>query len=159
MWNLICFAEGLDDADQLATMYVLSTYVSGVAVSIAYAVSYHPSWWFSKNVKAARFCTIYVLCYTDLTRISLRILNPALIGSDPVMYIQDNIGFFTAKSIAYGILAILFIVLIVSPFPIVFLFRPFLTQSLCPVERIGDFVDGSSESLLIRPLCLIVLHQ
>ena len=136
----ICFAAGLDDADKLAIMYVLPTYVLVVAVLLAKAVSYFPNWCFSKKVRAAPIravCTIVVLCYTDITRISLRILNPALVGSKIVMYSQGNIGFFTGKHIGFGILAILFIVLFVVPFPMVLLFRPFLTQRLRPVLNLN----------------------
>ena len=136
----ICFADSLDDTDKLAIMYALPTYVLLVVVLLAKAVSSYPNCWFSKRVKAApfrAFCTIVVLCYTDITRISLRILHPALVGSEVVVYANGNIDFFTGKHIAYGILAILFIVVFVVPFPMVLLFRPFLTQRLRPLLNLN----------------------
>ena len=129
----ICFAEGLDDADKLVIMYALPTFVLVVVVVLAKSVGWYPNWCFSKRVKAApfrAFCTIVVLCYTDITRISLRILHPALVGDEVVVYAKGSIDYFTGKHIGYGILAILFILVFVLPFPMILLFRPFLTKRL-----------------------------
>ncbi|KAJ7363221.1 hypothetical protein OS493_011502 [Desmophyllum pertusum] len=136
----ICFAAGLDDADKLAIMYVLPTYVLVLVIGLAKAVGNNPNWCFSKRVRAAPFraiCTIFVLCYTDITRISLRILHPAEVGSKIVVYANGSINFFTGKHIAYGILAILYILIVVLPFPLILLFRPFLTRGLLPVLNLN----------------------
>lgn len=136
----VCFAAGLDDADKLAIMYALPTYVLVLVILLAKAVGKHPNWWFSKRVKAApfrAFCTIFVLCYTDITRISLRILHPAEVGSKIVVYANGNIDFFSGKHIAYGLLAILYILIVVVPFPLVLLFRPSLTRGLFPVLNLN----------------------
>ena len=61
----VCFAAGLDDADKLAIMYALPTYVLLLVILLARAVGQHSHWWFSKRIKGApfkAFCTIYVLC-------------------------------------------------------------------------------------------------
>ena len=132
----ICFAAGLDDSDKLAIMYALPTYVLLLVILLARAVSKHPNWCFSKRVKAApfrAFCTIFVLCYTDITRISLRILDPAKVGSKIVVYANGNIDFFSGKHLGYGLLAILYILIVVVPFPLVLVFRPSLTRGLRPV--------------------------
>lgn len=136
----VCFAKGLDDADKLVIMYALPTYVLLLVVLLAKAVGRYPNWCFSKRVKAAPFralCTIVVLCYTDITRISLRILHPAVVGTKTVVYANGNIDFFTGKHLAYGILAILFIVLFVLPLPTVLLFRPSLTKGLRPILNLN----------------------
>lgn len=136
----VCFAAGLDDADKLAIMYALPTYVLVLVILLARAVGKHPNWWFSKRVKAApfrAFCTIFVLCYTDITRISLRILHPAEVGSKIVVYANGNIDFFSGKHIAYGLLAILYILIVVVPFPLILLFRPSLTRRLFPVLNLN----------------------
>lgn len=136
----VCFAAGLDDADKLAIMYALPTYVLVLVILLARAVGKHPNWWFSKRVRAApfrAFCTIFVLCYTDITRISLRILHPAKLGSKIVVYANGNIDFFSGKHIAYGILAILYILIVVLPFPLVLMFRPSLTRRLFPVLNLN----------------------
>ena len=61
----VCFAAGLDDADKLAIMYALPTYVLLLVILLARAVDQHSHWWFSKRIKGApfkAFSTIYVLC-------------------------------------------------------------------------------------------------
>ncbi|PFX34290.1 hypothetical protein AWC38_SpisGene801 [Stylophora pistillata] len=136
----ICFAAGLDDADKLAIMYVLPTFVLVLVMLLARAVGNHPNWWFSKRVRAPpfrAFCTIFVLCYTDITRISLRILNYAKFDSTFVMYANGNIGYFSQKHIAYGILAILYILIVVIPFPMILLFRSYLTRKLLFVVNLN----------------------
>ena len=136
----ICFAAGLDDADKLAIMYALPTYVLVLVIVLARAVGNHPNWWFSKRVRAApfrAFCTIFVLCYTDITRISLRILHPAEVGSRIVVYANGSIDFFSGKHIAYGILAILYILIVVLPFPLILVFRAKLTTCLFPVLNLN----------------------
>ena len=136
----ICFAADLDDADKLAIMYALPTFVLVLVIVLARAVGNHPNWWFSKRVRAApfqAFCTIFVLCYTDITRISLRILHPAKVGSNIVMYANGNIGYFSGKHIGYGLLAILYILIVVLPFPLILLFRNSLTRRLLPVVNLN----------------------
>ena len=137
----ICFAKGLDDADKLVIMYALPTYVIVLVVLLAKAVGWYPNWCFSRRVKAApirAFCTIVVLCYTDITRISLQILHPATLAHDQVvMYAKGSIPFFTGKHIAYGIIALLFILLFVIPFPLILVFRPFLTKRLLPILNLN----------------------
>ena len=136
----ICFAKGLDDADKLAILYVLPTYVLVLVVLLAKSVGWFPNWCFSRRVKAAPFralCTIVVLCYTDITRISLRILHPASFGSQYVMYAKGSIHFFGGKHIAYGILASLFILCFVIPFPLILAFRPCLIKGLRPILNLN----------------------
>ena len=111
-----------------------------LVILLARAAGKHPNWWFSKRVKAApfrAFCTIFVLCYTDITRISLRILHPAEVGSKIVVYANGSIDFFSGKHIAYGLLAIMYILIVVVPFPLVLLFRPSLTRRLFPVLNLN----------------------
>ena len=136
----VCFAAGLDDVDKLAIMYALPTYVLVLVILLARAVGKHPNWCFSKRVRAApfrAFCTIFVLCYTDITRISLRILHPAKVGSKIVVYANGNIDFFSGKHIAYGLLAIIYILIVVVPFPLILVFRPSLTRCLFPVLNLN----------------------
>ena len=137
----ICFAKGLDDADKLVIMYVLPTYVIVLVILLAKVVGWYPNWCFSRRVKAApfrAFCTIVVLCYTDITQISLRILHPAFVGPKVVVvYAKGSISFFTGKHIAYGTVALLFIFLFVIPFPLILVFRPFLTKRLFPILNLN----------------------
>ena len=137
----ICFAKGLDHADELVIMYARPTYVIVLVILLAKAIGWYPNWCFSRRLKGSpfrAFCTIVVLSYTDITRISLRILHPAALAPGRVvMYAKGSILFFTGKHIAYSIVALLFILLFVIPFPLILLFRPFLTKRLRPILNLN----------------------
>ena len=147
-----CLATGLDDADKLMLMYAIPFYVLIVVAILTWLVGRYPRWCFSRKVlrssPSAPFravCTILVFCYTDITRVSLLILYPAHVGSKTVLYFYGNLDFFHKKHIAYGIVAILWIVIFVLPFPLILLFRPYLTEELRPVlnlNRWGPFFDA-----------------
>ncbi|KAL9973278.1 hypothetical protein ACROYT_G019708 [Oculina patagonica] len=145
--NSFCLAIGLDDADKLMFMYAIPVYVIATVVLLAKMVGAFPNWYFSKRVKAPfrGICTILVLCYTDVTYISLRILRYANVGSKTVLFVNGDIEYFKGKHLIYGIVAIFFIVVFVLPFPLLLLFRPRLTNNLRPVlnlNRWNPFFDA-----------------
>lgn len=53
------------------------------------------------------------------------------------MYANGNIGYFSGKHIAYGVLAILYILIVVIPFPTILLFRSYLTRKLLFVVNLN----------------------
>ena len=134
-----CLAKGLDDADKLMIMYAIPTYTLLVVVVLKKLVDARPDWCFSQRVKGPfrAICTILVLCYTDITGISLKILHPAKVGSKTVLYDNGGLEFFRGKHLWYGIVAIIYILVFVLPFPLLLLFRPFLTQGLRPVLNLN----------------------
>ena len=114
---------------------------------ILQAVRTYPNWCFSKRVKApfGAVCTIFVLCYTDITSISLKILNPATVGGKLVMYQNGAVEFFKGKHIAYALIALLYIFVFVIPFPVTLMFRPFITkkcQCLCNLNNLKPVYDS-----------------
>ena len=147
-----CLAEGLDDADKLMLMYTIPTYVLLVVALLTWLVGRYPNWSLSRKVlkstPSAPFravCTILVFCYADITRISLKILDPAKVGSKTILYDYGEVEFFHGKHRVYGIVAIMYIVIFVLPFPLILLFRPFLARGLRPVlnlNRWGPFFDA-----------------
>ncbi|XP_022787763.1 uncharacterized protein LOC111327759 [Stylophora pistillata] len=134
-----CFASGIDDADKLMIMYAIPVYVIVVVIIIAKLVGAYPQWCFSRRVRAPfrGICTIFVLCYTDITSISLKILRYANIGSRTVLYVNGNIDYLKGKHLGYGIVAILVILLFVIPIPTILLFRSCLTRRLRPVLNLN----------------------
>ncbi|XP_078369552.1 uncharacterized protein LOC144653438 [Oculina patagonica] len=145
--NSFCLAIGWDDADKLMVMYAVPVYVTAIVVLLAKMVGAYPDWCFSKRVKAPfrGICTILVLCYTDVTYISLRILRYANVGSKTVLFVNGDIEYFSGKHLYYGIVAIFFIVVFVLPFPSFLLFRSRLTNNLRPVlnlNRWNPFFDA-----------------
>ena len=151
--NSFCLAKGLDDADKLMIMYAIPTYVIVVVWLLTKLVGAYPNWCFSKRVKAPfrAVCTILVLCYTDVTRISLKILDPAKVGTKTVVFVNGELGFFrSGKHVGYAIVAIIYILVFVIPFPLILLFRPFLTRGLRPVlnlNRWKPFFDAFQSCL------------
>ena len=142
-----CLVKGLDDADKLMTMYLIPVYVILIVVLLAKMVSAFPNWCFSRRVRAPfrGICTILVLCYTDITYISLRILRFAKFGSEVVVYVNGEIRYFKGKHLYYGIVASLFVVFVSFLFPLFLLFRPLLTRGLRPVlnlNRWNPFFDA-----------------
>ena len=137
--NSFCLVKGLDDADKLMVMYLIPVYVIAIVVLLAKMVSAFPNWCFSRRVRAPfrGICTILVLCYTDITYISLRILRYAKFGSKLVVYVNGDIEYFSRKHLCHGIVAILFVVFVSVLFPLFLLFRPLLTRGLRPVLNLN----------------------
>ena len=135
-----CLLKGLNDADKLFTLSLIPLFVL-VAVSVLKClVDRFPDWCFSRkvlrttpNAPYRAVCTIFVLCYTDITRISLTILRPAKIGSKTFLYDYGGYEYFQGRHLVYFIISILYIVVIVLPFPLLLLFRPSLTNFFRPV--------------------------
>ena len=142
-----CLAKDWDDADKLMVMYAMPVFIIITVVLLTKIIGAFPDWCFSRRVRAPfrGICTIFVLCYTDITYISLRILRSAKVGSKKVLFVNGDIEYFSGKHLYYGIVAIFFIVVFVLPFPMFLLFRPFLTNGLRPVlnlNRWNPFFDA-----------------
>ena len=128
-------------------MYLIPVSVIAIVVLLAKLVRAFPNWCFSRRVRAPfrGICTILVLCYTDITYISLRILRFAEVGSKVVVYVNGGIDYFSGKHRYYGIVASLFVVFVSLLFPLFLLFRPLLTKGLRPVlnlNRWNPFFDA-----------------
>ena len=139
-----CLAERFDDADNLMIMYALPMFVILTVWFLSQLVRRYPQCCLSKRVRAPHraICTIFVLCYTNITTISLEILHPAKLGSGPndtVLFQNGSITFFRDKHLAYGLVAILIIIIFVLPFPLILLFRPFLTKGLRPILNLDHW--------------------
>ena len=134
-----CLAKGLDDADKLMIMYALPMFVILTVWLLSQLVKRYPQWCLSKRVRAPHraICTIFVLCYTNITTLSLKILHPAKLGSHTYLFQNGSIPFFSEKHLWYGLTAILIIVVFVLPFPLILLFRPFLTRGLRPILNLN----------------------
>ena len=92
-----------------------------------------PGWFYSRRVTnpLRALCTIFVLCYTTITSISIKLLHFVPIGDKYYLYQDGTLEFFkTPKYIVYGSVAILFIVVVVIPVPAYLMFTPFSNVSL-----------------------------
>ncbi|KAJ7363190.1 hypothetical protein OS493_011471 [Desmophyllum pertusum] len=77
-----------------------------------------------RNGFTRSFCTIIVLCYVDITHISLQLLNPAIFRESTVLFADGNMEFFVnTKHIVYGCIAGVLMVFVIC-FPVVLIFYP-----------------------------------
>ena len=134
-----CFAAGLDAADKLVIMYAVPVALLIDVYVLTKIIGAFPNCCFSRKVHAPfrAYCTLSVLCYTDITGISLKILHPATINNRTVLFQNGELDFFAGKHIAYGTLAIFFVLTFVLPFPAILMFRPHCTKCLRPVYNMN----------------------
>lgn len=127
-----CFSEGLDEVDKLAIMYILPAFVLFLVFAIAKLVKRFPNWRYSQYVRApfSSFSTIFVLCYTNITGISLKILNPVFIDGNVRVFAQGELGVFHGKHGVYGFLAIMCLVFIVLLIPVLLICQPYIAKCL-----------------------------
>ena len=84
-------------------------------------------------------CTIFVLCYTTITSISIKLLHFVPIGDKYYLYQDGTLEFFkTPKHIVYGSVAIIFVVVVVIPVPAFLMFTPFCTRRV--PRRVGNLM-------------------
>ena len=81
-----------------------------------------------ENGFAYAYFTIFVLCYFDITNISLQLLNPVEVGGRWVLFADGNMEFFVSgRHIAYGTIAIVLMFFVICfPFNLVFCHGPHL---------------------------------
>ncbi|KAK3755583.1 hypothetical protein QZH41_005963 [Actinostola sp. cb2023] len=134
-----CLMTNITDADKLMLMYLLPTYILVSVFILAKVVRKWPNWCYSRRVKSPfrALCTLFVLCYTNITSISLKILYPAYIGDRTVMFMDGEMDFFKGRHIAYAIIAIIYLVLVVIPCPLILMFTPFFTKILRPIVNVN----------------------
>lgn len=131
--NGICLAKGLDDADKLMLEYAVPVFALVVVFLLTIIVKRFPGWFYSRRVTnpLRALCTIFVLCYTTITSISIKLLHFVKIGDKYYLYQDGKLEFFKdPKHIVYGAVAILFILVIVIPVPAFLMFTPFCTKHI-----------------------------
>ena len=87
-----------------------------------------------ENGFAYAFCTIAVLCYVDITRISLQLLHPAKVGNQTVLFADGNMKFFSnSLHILYGTIAIALMLGVICV-PVIFIFCTGSNRNLEPLR-------------------------
>lgn len=134
-----CLLTDITDADKLMLMYLLPTYILASVFILAKIVRRWPNWCYSRRVRAPfrALCTLFVLCYTNITSISLKILYPAYIGHRTVLFMDGEMDFFKGRHIAYAIVAIIYLLLVVIPCPLILMFTPYFTKLLMPIVNVN----------------------
>ena len=151
LFGQLCLVEGLSGIDQQFIHYSHALAVSLILVIIVLAAK--------RSGRLTRFvgpCIIRVIClflllsYTSLASTSLQLLRPLTFNDvDEVRtYSSPDIKYFTSRHLVYGIVAILFEVIIVIGLPLFLLLEPFLTHLSQRINlvRIKPLLDEFQDS-------------
>ena len=123
-----CLWKGMDNLTKLAFSYVLPVYVFLVVFVIGLVARKYPDSYFAKNSTFRASCTLFVLCYSALTGVSMEILRPSKIGNSIVVFHQGTVKYFSDYHTYFAVPAILILLFVVVPFPFILMFTPFFSK-------------------------------
>ena len=137
----VCLFHGMNNLQKLGINYVLPAFVLLLLFVLARIARCRPSCYINRNVSRA-FCTLLVLCYTNVTRISLDILHYVPLNEKWVLYDDGNIEFKDWKThLPYTLLALAWILGFVLFLPLVLLFTPWFTRWIPFLQNFRLFFD------------------
>ena len=138
----ICLFHGMNNLQKLGINYILPSYVLLLLFILAKIARCRPSCYINRNVSRA-FCTLLVLCYTNVTMISWDILHYVPLNGRWVLYADGNIDFVKDWRIhlPYTILAFLWIVSFVLLLPLILLFTPWFLRHIPYLNNFRLFFD------------------
>ena len=120
-----CFWEGMDNLVKLGFSYVLPVYVFVVVFVISVIARTFPNSYFTRNTTFRASCTLFVLCYSTLAKVSMDILRPSKVGDKIVVFYQGTETYFGSYHSYFAVPALLILFLIVIPFPCSLMFTQF----------------------------------
>ena len=127
----LCFVNGLSGIDQQFIHYFHALVMSFILLGITVVARISPR--LLKHVNRhiiSVICILLLLAYTSLASTSLQLLRPLTFKDvDKVRtYSSPNIKYFSGRHLAYGIVALVFEVVIVIGLPLFLLLEPFLSR-------------------------------
>ena len=139
----LCFVKGMSGIDQYALYYIHPTSIALILVVLAVFArcSRRFSVFISRGIIHA-ICLILVLTYTSISHISLLLLRPLRFTGSRQLYcfLTPEIKYFTGRHIAYGTIAFLYELAIVSSLPLLLLLEPFVNHRI-NFTRIKPLLD------------------
>ena len=137
-----CLFDGMNNLQKLGINYILPSYVLLLLYILAKIARCRPSCYINRNVSRA-FCTLLVLCYTNVTMISWDILHYVPLNGRWVLYADGNIDFVKnwRTHLPYTILAFLWIVSFVLLLPLILLFTPWFLRRIPYLNNFRLFFD------------------
>jgi predicted outer membrane repeat protein len=123
-----CLWEGMDNLQKLGFSYLLPVYVFVVVFIISLVSRKFPDSYFTRRSTFRASCTLFVLCYSTLARVSMDILRPSLVGDKLVVFYQGTVAYFSSYHCYFAVPALLILLFIVIPFPLILMFPPFCTK-------------------------------
>ena len=137
-----CFYAGMTNLEKLGVNYILPSYVLFLLMVLAKLGRCRPACYINRNVSRA-FCTLLVLCYTNITMISCAIIHYVPINGRWVLYADGNIDFFRhwKTHLPYTIIASLWFILFIIFVPLVLLFTPWFLRRFQFLNNFRLFFD------------------
>ncbi|XP_028401631.1 uncharacterized protein LOC114524669 isoform X2 [Dendronephthya gigantea] len=123
-----CLWEGMDNLQKLGFSYVLPVYVFLVVFIISFFARRYPGCYFANNSTFRASCTLFVLSYSTLARVSMDILRPSKIGSELRVFYQGTVPYFSPYHCAFAVPALFILFFIIIPFPLILVFTPFFIK-------------------------------
>ena len=147
-WNIrvkgfgICLYSGMTNLEKLGVSYILPAYVLLLLFVLAKVARCRPGCFINRNVAHA-FCTLLVLCYTNVTMISFNIVYYVHIRERWVLYADGEIDFARdwRKHLPFTFVACLWIVLFVMLVPLLLLFTPWFLRHIPYLNNFRLFFD------------------
>ena len=137
-----CFYAGMTNLEKLGVNYILPSYVLLLLIVLAKLGRCRPACYINRNVSRA-FCTLLVLCYTNITMISCNIIHYVPINGRLVLYADGNIEFVRdwKTHLPYTIIACLWFIFFVIFVPLVLLFTPWFLKRFQFLSNFRLFFD------------------
>ena len=129
----LCLMKNISGIDQQFIHYVHPLAISTILIMISRltTISKRLSALISRGIARA-FCFLLLTCYTSVANTSLLLMRSlTFVDVDNVYtYLSPDIEYFHGRHLAYGIIAIIFILLIVIGLPLLLLLEPFLNTKI-----------------------------
>ena len=124
-----CLYRGMTNLQKLGVNYIFPTYILLLLMVLAKIARCRPGCYINRNVPHA-FCTLLVICYTNVTIISFSIVHYVHMQGRRVLYADGNIDFVRdwRTHLPFTIVASLWIVLFVIFVPLLLLFTPWFLK-------------------------------
>ena len=123
----ICLWSSMDDLQKLAFNYLLPVYFFLCLCVLNKVVVAWPHSFFTRRFTqtsmARAFCTLFVLSYSTVVDVSLKILTPINVGGNYFVYYQGYVEYFGSCHAGFAVFALILVIFIGLLFPLVLLRR------------------------------------
>lgn len=137
-----CLYKEMTNLQKLGVNYIFPSYVLLLLVVLAKIARHRPGCYINRTVSHA-FCTLLVLCYTNVTIISFNIVHYVHMQGRWVLYADGNIDFVRdwKTHLPFTIIACLWIVLFVIFVPLLLLFTPWFLRRFPYLKNFRLYFD------------------
>ena len=124
-----CLYKGMTNLQKLGVNYILPFYVLFLLFVLAKIARCRPVCYINRNVYRA-FCTLLILCYTNITTISFNIIHYVPIKNRWVLFADGSIDFINnwREHLLFTVLAVCLILGFVILVPLLLLFTPWFLR-------------------------------